>query len=141
DKDEVEIHPNSFVDTLEAMPVSEGLVADGGIVGRLMVRKNDRVTLLRMRDVKWIEAAGNYIHLYELSHMYVVRGTLTYLESKLDATQFVRIHRSIIVNLEYVKELLTSPGHGEVKVFMTCGEILTMSKRYRDRFNKMFRRV
>ncbi len=99
---------------------------------RLVVKSGGRVFFLRTQEIDWIEAAGNYVrlHLGEESHLF--RETMNGMESRLDSRQFVRIHRSRIVNTERIKEL--QPWfNGEYVVILRNGMRLTLSRGYRER--------
>ncbi|MGH8623167.1 MAG: LytR/AlgR family response regulator transcription factor, partial [Burkholderiales bacterium] len=77
----------------------------GAAARRFVIKSGGRVTLLPVRDVDWIEAAGDYARLHAGKLSPVVRDTMKGLEAQLDPTRFIRIHRSTIVNIERVKEL------------------------------------
>lgn len=106
---------------------------------RLVVKSGGRVFFLRTDQIDWIEAAGNYVrlHLGEESHLF--RETMTRMEARLDARQFVRIHRSRIVNTDRVKEL--QPWfNGEYVVVLQSGTRLTLSRGYRDKLQEQLKR-
>ncbi|HJW95449.1 MAG TPA: LytTR family DNA-binding domain-containing protein [Thermoanaerobaculia bacterium] len=104
----------------------------GEPIERLAVRVKGRVLLLRVREITYIEAAGNYarVHIGKESHL--VRQTLAALEEKLDPKHFVRIHRSTIVNIDAIRELQPWFG-GDSVIVLNDGTELTMSRTYRDR--------
>ena len=94
---------------------------------RIAVTENGRIFLLKTNDIHWIESAGNYARLHLASRNYDIRETLTSLESKLSPRSFVRIHRSTIVNLQYVKEV--QPWfHGYHLIVLENGHELRMSR-------------
>ena len=97
---------------------------------RLAVRVGDRLVLLRLGQVDWIEAADNYVNLHCGSETHTVRETMNALEGRLDPRTFLRIHRSTIVNLDRVKAL--QPWfRGDYRVVLSTGAILTLSRGYR----------
>jgi two-component system LytT family response regulator len=75
------------------------------------------------------------LHVGEESHLF--RETMNGLESKLDPQQFVRIHRSTIVNVDRIQELRSS-FNGECAVFLRSGAKLTLSRGYREGFQERF---
>lgn len=86
---------------------------------------------MKTREVQWIESAGNYQRLHLLSRHHDIRETLVNLERKLNPREFVRIHRSTIVNLQYVKEV--HPWfHGYHLVLLDSGQQLRMSRYQRE---------
>jgi two-component system LytT family response regulator len=84
-----------------------------------------------MADIDWCEASGNYVGLHVGAHCHLVRDTMARLESELDPRQFVRIHRSAIVNVDRVQEMQPS-FNGEYVVILRGGTRLTLSRGYRD---------
>lgn len=99
---------------------------------RLAVRSRGQLLFLDVPDVDWIEAASYYACLHVGRHTHVIRRTLTELERDLDERNFVRIHRSIIVNLDRIQGLELQSG-GEYQVVLTTGDHLRLSRRFRKR--------
>jgi len=97
---------------------------------RLVVRSSGRVYFVRITDIDWCEAAGNYVSLHVGSQSHLTRETMSRLESQLDQ-RFVRIHRSTIVNVDRVQELRSS-FNGEHVLLLRDGTRLTLSRGYRD---------
>ncbi len=101
-------------------------------VERLAVRSNGKVTLVPVREIEWIDAEGDQVRIHVGKTWHLVRETMSNLEDLLDASRFLRIHRSTIVNLEKVKELQPF-FHGEYVVVLHNGTTLKLSRGYRDR--------
>jgi two-component system, LytTR family, response regulator len=99
---------------------------------RLAVKTADRVALLKVDEIDWIEGAGVYVQLHVKGKRHLHRETLSNLEQQLDPSRFVRIHRSTIVNVERVKELVPY-FHGEYVVVLNDATKLKLSRSYRDR--------
>jgi two-component system, LytTR family, response regulator len=72
---------------------------------RLMIKLASRVILLKVNEIDWIEADGNYAKLHVGRKSHLLREKMHDLEAQLNPQRFVRIHRSIIVNLDRIKEL------------------------------------
>ena len=103
---------------------------------RLVIKAGGRVFFLRVDEIDWIEAAANYVKLHTGKEAHLLRETINGLAAKLDPDKFLRIHRSIIVNLERVKEL--QPWfHGDYVVILQDGTQLTSSRNYRERLRKL----
>jgi two-component system LytT family response regulator len=100
--------------------------------GRLVVRAGGRVLFLRMDEIDYIEAAGNYVRLHAGGDEYLYRETMSRLEAMLDPAKFARIHRSTIVNVDRVKELHPL-FRGDYAVVLHDGRRLTLAKSYRER--------
>jgi two-component system LytT family response regulator len=101
-------------------------------LGRFAVLHGRRTTYVPVELVDWIEGQGNYAKLHAGRATHLVRTTLSALERELDPARFARVHRSAIVALDRVRELL-SLGGGEYRVVLTDGTQVPMSQRYRDR--------
>jgi two-component system, LytTR family, response regulator len=98
---------------------------------RFVVKSGGRVFFLKNDEIDWIEAAGNYVRLHVGTETHLLRETMSAIQKKLDASRFIRIHRSTFVNIEKIKEL--QPWfHGEYVVIMRDGTQLTMSRSYRS---------
>ncbi|HEX9156257.1 MAG TPA: LytTR family DNA-binding domain-containing protein, partial [Nitrospira sp.] len=72
---------------------------------RLVAKSGGRVLFLKLADIDWLEATGNYVTLHAGKESHMLRTTMNALEPRLDPEQFARIHRSSIVNLDRVREL------------------------------------
>lgn len=105
--------------------------AAGTYLERLVIKSGGRVTLLRVGDIEWIDADGDYARIHVGKAWHLLRETMKHLEAQLDPARFVRIHRSTIVNLEKVKELQPF-FRGEYVVVLHTGVTLKLSRGYRD---------
>lgn len=104
---------------------------------RLLIKTTGRVYFVRVEDIDWVEAAGNYARLHIGTDLHLLRETMNSLEGRLDPARFLRIHRSTIVNIERIKEL--HPWfHGDYQVVMRDGTELTLSRSYRPRLQDLF---
>jgi len=103
---------------------------------RLVIKNAGRITFLRVDEIDWIEAEGNYVRLHTGSESHLLRETMNGIEARLDARQFMRIHRSRIVNIDSIKEL--KPWfRGEYVVVLRGGDRLTLTRSYRDRLEQL----
>ncbi len=105
---------------------------------RLAVKDRGRVLFLPAGDVDWFEAAGNYVTLHVGSSEYLIRDTVSGLEARLDPDQFVRIHRSTIVNLDRVQGLAPW-AQGEQVMTLKDGTTLTVGRAFRGRLDHLLR--
>jgi two-component system LytT family response regulator len=103
---------------------------------RLAVKSGGRVVFVKLGDIDWIEAAHNYVELHVGKESHLLRETLNAIEARLSPDKFVRISRSVIVNIERVKELQPL-FHGEYTVTLQNGTRVTLSRRYRDRLKQL----
>ncbi len=99
----------------------------------LFVEKgHEREILLQLDAVDLIQSEKNYMRFIAREGEYIRRGTLNALEARLDPEKFMRVNRSEIVRLEAVREF--QPWfHGDYRVIMKNGRMLTWSRRYRAR--------
>lgn len=104
---------------------------------RLVFKSGGRILFLPVNELLWIGAEENYVRLCTDSESYLLRHTLAHLEEKLDPAMFLRVHRSFIVNLHYVKEVRTMPD-GESFVILVNGHKIAMSRSYRTRMHERF---
>lgn len=109
-----------------------------GIADRFVVRDGHRVTFVPVRDVDWIDAAGNYVRLHAGGRTHLVRDTMNAVEARLDPTRFVRVHRSIIVRLDRIREM-EPYFHGEYVLTLTDGSRITSSRSYSARLRQLLR--
>jgi two-component system LytT family response regulator len=94
---------------------------------------------VRTENIDWLEADGNYVRLHAGSDTHYFRETLAGLEAQLPRETFVRISRSVVVNLDRVKELQPK-FYGDYVVVLEGGAKLTLSRKYRDRLDKLIKR-
>jgi two-component system, LytTR family, response regulator len=106
---------------------------------RVVIKAGGRVFFLRVDEIDWIEAAANYVKLHAGGEAHLLRETINGLAAKLDPDKFLRVHRSIIVNLERVKEIQTW-FHGDYVIIMQDGAQLTSSRNYREQLRKLLGR-
>jgi len=99
---------------------------------RLVVKSRGQLLFLNVADIDWIEAAGYYACVHVSSDTHVIRRTLLELERDLGEERFIRIHRSIIVNLERIRGLELQNG-GEYEVVLKSRVRLQLSRRFRRR--------
>jgi two-component system, LytTR family, response regulator len=106
---------------------------------RIAVKDNGAVFFVRVADVDWIEAYGNYVRLHVGETSHLLLQTMTGMEAKLDPERFLRIHRSTIVNIDRIARL-EPLFHGEYSVRLTGGAQLTLSRGYREKLQALLER-
>ncbi|MDE3151304.1 MAG: LytTR family transcriptional regulator [Gemmatimonadota bacterium] len=103
---------------------------------RIVVRSERRLLFLRQDEIDWVEAAGNYVRLHVGTAAHVLRQSMKNMEARLDPANFVRIHRSAIVNVGRIREL--QPWlHGEYVVILEDGTRLSASRVFSDRLDAL----
>ena len=104
---------------------------------RLAIKDGSSITFVPIRDIDWIDAAGDYMCVHVKGETHIMRTTMKELEAKLDPTIFQRVHRSTIVNLERV-EKVSSHINGEYHLTLNCGSSLKMSRSYKEKVKHFF---
>lgn len=99
---------------------------------RVVVTTAGRLVFLKAAEIDWLEASGNYVTLHVGRDTYLLRETLTAFDEKLDPDQFVRLHRSAIVNVERIRQLLPW-SRGEQVAVLQDGTQLTIGRAFRQR--------
>jgi len=102
---------------------------------RLVVKSRGEVRFLNVADIDWIEAVGYYACLHVGSDTHIMRRTLLELERDLSESTFMRIHRSIIVNLDRIQSLELQHG-GDYEVVLKSQARLRLSRRFRKRLQE-----
>ena len=97
---------------------------------RFLVKSEGRILFFTTDEIDWIEAASNYVKLYSNGKGHLVRHTMNEMERKLDPRQFLRIHRSIIVNVKKIRGVQPC-NSGEFIVTLVSGKELPSSRGYR----------
>jgi two-component system, LytTR family, response regulator len=116
----------------------EELRGRGDYLRRVVVRSGNKLLILRAEDIDWIEAASNYAQLHVGDKVYTLRETMAGLEARLDPEQFIRVHRSMIVRIDRIREL-EPLFQGDYLIVLRDGTRLTSSRTYRDRIREFLR--
>ena len=106
-------------------------------IDRLAIKDGSSTSFVSIRDIDWIDAAGDYMCVHVGNQTHIMRTTMKELESKLDASVFQRVHRSTIVNLERV-EKVSSHMNGEYYLTLIGGSTLKMSRSYKNKIKHFF---
>jgi two-component system LytT family response regulator len=101
------------------------------IRGRLLVKSHGHIQFIAIADILWLQANGDYVDVHTPAKTYLLRETMQNMEQQLYAHGFQRIHRSAIVKLALVAELITVSS-GDYYVQLAMGNKLKLSRHYRD---------
>jgi two-component system LytT family response regulator len=104
---------------------------------RLVIKAAGRIFFLGVEEVDWVEAADNYVRLHAGLNTHLLRETMNSLESRLDPAQFVRVQRSVIINVRRIKECHPL-FRGEYEIVLRDGTRLTSGRGYRARLLELF---
>ncbi len=117
----------------EAIKMLDALRSQRRYTDRLLVNTEGRIIIVKTADLRWIEAADNYVRLHVgTASRHLLHESMRALEERLDPVRFVRVHRSAIVNVDWIKEI--QPWYaGALVVILQGGERLTVSRSFRER--------
>jgi two-component system LytT family response regulator len=107
---------------------------------RLTVKTDGRVYFVKSEAVDWVAAEGNYVRVHAGNTSHLIRETISAVEAQLDPSQFCRIHRSTIVNLDRIREMQAWFA-GDYMIILKDGAKLKLSRTYRDRLQARLRTV
>lgn len=111
--------------------IAAGPAADGVRSTRLPIRTGGRVVLLRTGEIDWVDAMDNYVRVHVGRDVHIVRETLTRLMQRLPADTFLRVHRSVVVNVDRIHETRSWPGSTLI-LTLTDGTRITVGRGYRS---------
>lgn len=152
-KDELERRESArFARKLEAL-LSErgsreaGPAADAGAaweptpepLDRIMVRSSGRIQFVNVREIDWVEGAGDYVRLHVGDRSHLLRETMKNLEARLGSERWVRVHRSTLVRLDFVREIRTSDS-GHYELVLQDGTRRSLSRSGRERLEEVLGR-
>jgi two-component system LytT family response regulator len=138
---------HSAIQRVRERAIARALAADSngqsgnasGPATRIVFKSRGRILFLQVADIRWVGAEENYVRLSTGPETHLLRETMSRLEARLDPHVFLRVHRSFIVNLNFVKEVRTEQD-GESVVVMTDGQKVAMSRGYRSRIMESLHR-
>jgi hypothetical protein len=99
----------------------------------LLVKKLDKEFLVKVDDIEWLEASGNYVNLHIGERIFPLRSTLSGLLPKISEKGFAQTHRSYGVNLHKIESISSLPS-GDGEIHLHGGHVLALSRRYKDDF-------
>jgi len=104
---------------------------------RIAIKDGSSTTFVPVKDIDWVDAAGDYMCVHVNGQTHIMRTTMKELEAQLDPNIFQRVHRSTIVNLHRV-EKVSSHINGEFHLTLSNGSSLKMSRSYKDKVKRFF---
>jgi two-component system LytT family response regulator len=112
--------------------------AEGAKSTRFLVKDGEKEILIPADRIEWVEAAEYYCCLHVADRRYMLREPISELTSKLDPRQFVRIHRSSVVNLDRIREIYRE-GPNDGSIVLMDGTVLRMSRAGRQKLAELGR--
>ncbi len=102
---------------------------------RLSVKSGGRIQFLKVTEIEWIEASDQYVLLHVAGRQHLLRDSLNRLETQLDPDQFFRVHRSALVNLDFVCELELNEN-GDGTIVLSNRTSIKLSRSRREKFEE-----
>jgi two-component system LytT family response regulator len=115
--------------------IIDELKKENKYISRLLVNVGTKYFFINTADIIFISAEEKYIMIHAEKGKYLLRETMNNIESSLDPSKFYRVHRSFIVNIEFIKEMQPW-SHGDYVIILKNGEKVQMSRRYKERLFK-----
>ncbi len=123
--------------SMAPLRVQRAPVKDGGLpISRVVFKSRGRILFLPVSEIRWIRAEENYIRICTGTENHLVRHTMTSIEQELDPQMFLRVHRSAIVNMRFIKEVRRE-APGDFAVLLDDGQKVAMSRSVHARFAKL----
>lgn len=117
----------------ELLSIYSGTTGTSKAITKIPVKQGNKTVLINPRNILYIIASGYYAEIYTATGKHVLRESLNNLGEQLDEKVFFRIHRSTIVNIEEIREIVHSE-YSEVDVRMTDNKLLHISKSNKKEF-------
>jgi len=114
----------------------ETIASPRSYLKRLTMRSAGKTVFVAIEDVDWMKAAENYVEVHVGRATYLLHATMNTLEKSLNPETFIRIHRSVIVNLDRVKDM-QSDAHGEFVITLRDGVRLQSGRTYSGRLRAL----
>src|SRR5688572_2837378 len=110
---------------------------DKKYISRILVKERKKYFFVHSEEIYWFEASGDYVILHTEKNKHWLNESLTSLELKLDPSEFIRIHRSSIMNINYISNLQPY-FNGEFHITMKNNDKLKLSRNYREKIKPLF---
>ncbi len=132
--------PDAAAEAAKVRRLAKDIDAARPELTRILVEEHHHSVFVPVETIDWLEADGKYVVLHVGHVKHYVRAALATLERRLPGSQFARLHRSAVVNLDHIAEM-RPVGRGDFTIVMASGDTVPLSKRYRARLPELFGRV
>ncbi len=108
------------------------------LIGRkINIKSGNKIIFLDLNSIKYISASGYYVEIFTSdSRKFLLRESLSSIIKRLNSNEFVRIHRSTVINSNFIDEVITS-NYGETDVKISDNKTFRISKGYKKGFQKI----
>jgi two-component system LytT family response regulator len=121
---------------LQIISLLETIASPPRYLKRMAVQSAGKTSFIGAEDVDWIRAAENYVELHVAQATHLLHVSMNTLEKSLDPEIFIRIHRSLIVNLRRVKQIQPA-SHGEYVLLLDSGARLQSGRTYHEKIRAL----
>ena len=125
-----------FVNSVERFALIRNSGPTQEFLKRFLIKSASASYFVKVEDIDWVAAAGNYVELHVGPKSHLMRKTMNTVEAKLDPQAFLRIHRSAIVNVECIKELRPR-RYGDHKIVLFSGTQLILKRCHTAKLEQM----
>ena len=123
------------LDNRHVLSLLQQLSAPPKFLARVALRSAGKITFVNIEELLFVQAAENYVQLHLKASRHLLHVPIATFESSLDPEMFLRIHRSLIVNVRHIHELETGP-HGEYIVVLKGGTRLQSSRSFHEKIKR-----
>ena len=116
-------------------PLAESLINSAQYPEKILIQINQRLITVSLSDVLWIDAEGDYSKLITSKGNYLSNYGISHLENKLNPQHFIRVHRSSIINLAFVKEIQKQISSYDV--IMQNNDVVRVSRGYMENIKRI----
>ena len=116
-------------------PLAESLINPATYPEKILVQTGNRLVTVAVADIYWIDAEGDYAKLITNKARHLSNYGIGALETRLNPKQFIRVHRSAMINLHFVQEI--QKHIGSYDVIMQNGDVVRVSRSYMDRIREL----
>jgi two-component system LytT family response regulator len=116
-------------------PLAESLLSGTSYPEKILVQTGNRLVTVAVADIIWIDAEGDYSKLITVKGSFLSNYGISVLENKLNPQHFIRVHRSAMINIHYVREVQKYPSSYDV--ILQNGDVVRVSRSYMDRIKEL----
>ncbi|MGZ0014924.1 LytR/AlgR family response regulator transcription factor [Yeosuana sp. AK3] len=102
-----------------------------GLIQIIKIKEKGTIVSLNVDDIVWFSSSGNYIKIHHLRKTYLLRQTMASLLSQLDSQMFLRVHRSSIINIDFIEQI-NYMKNGEYKIILKDNSEITSSRNFKE---------
>lgn len=127
-KEQMELHSNGSYNT-QLLSYLKTSLPEKKHIEKVVVKNGGKIFFVKTKDIEWVESAGNYLKLHVGKNSHMIRETMNAFEKKINPQEFVRIHRSSLVNIEAIHNL-ENWGNTEFVITLNSGDKVQSGRSY-----------